>query len=73
MEGNRAAAMLSKVTKMLSEGLCYVEYFGIWVEPIFTFNFKSACPQPDTYTDNYKYSKNIDNDKVLQTKPDSKM
>lgn len=40
---------------------------------MFTFYFKSACPQtPDTYTDDYKYRKNINNDKAFQIKPDSK-
>lgn len=74
MEGNHAAAMPSKFTNMLSEGLCYLEYFGIWVEPMFTFYFKTACPQtPDTYTDIYKYRKNINNYKAFQIKPDFKM
>lgn len=50
--------LLSKVTNTLSEALCYLEYFGIRLEPMFTFYFKSACPQtPDTYTDDYKYRK----------------
>lgn len=39
---------------------------------MFSFAFKVACPQtPDTYTDDYKYRKNINNGKAFQIMPDS--